>query len=426
MTKDVRLWIVKKRKNYTVLKLDNEGKRTQIEKFSTRSDAENYVRKYRVAAALEKVVDVEYNFKEQFEIFANEKAEGGLNLQACLTISGGAVYSNHFRNIIKPYFPDVMLHEVTGATMQKFIDAYLGQGDDYKPELYKTAKRCLANIRRFLNWCISREYQKSFQSAMLYKIPKHLIPIDNKLALKVKATVINPKDAARLLKFVWDHREDSIHAAYACMIFHILFYFGFRRSEILGLRKTDINLKENYFFPQGMFDAESWTYRNKTKNEGAKRKVYFDPNGEAAEKLNWILEYSNKTFPSSDYLVAATRGKNPLSPFMFRKVVYATYEILGLAKVKWSKDNNSKKFTIISCPFKGCISKTWRHLKAAQLIQDQHILKLSDNYIKRVMGHDLISTTRDIYGDHDLLDTTEHLDIAAKIEQHRNPIKLLN
>ena len=32
----------------------------------------------RVAAALEKVVDVEYNFKEQFEIFANEKAEGGL------------------------------------------------------------------------------------------------------------------------------------------------------------------------------------------------------------------------------------------------------------------------------------------------------------------------------------------------------------
>ena len=75
MTKDVRLWIVKKRKNYTVLKLDNEGKRTQIEKFSTRSDAENYVRKYRVAAALEKVVDVEYNFKEQFEIFANEKAD---------------------------------------------------------------------------------------------------------------------------------------------------------------------------------------------------------------------------------------------------------------------------------------------------------------------------------------------------------------
>ena len=71
-------------------------------------------------------------------------------------------------------------------------------------------------------------------------------------------------------------------------------------------------------------------------------------------------------------------------------------------------------------------SKTWRHLKAAQLIQDKQILKLSDNYIKKVMGHDLFSTTRDIYGDHDLLNSEEHLDIAAKIEQHRNPIKLLN
>ena len=379
MTKDVRLWIVKKRKNYTVLKLDKEGKRTQIEKFSTRSDAENYVRKYRVAAALEKVVDVEYNFKEQFEIFANEKAEGGLNLQACLTISGGAVYSNHFRNIIKPYFPDVMLHEVTGATMQKFIDAYLGQGDDYKPELYKTAKRCLANIRRFLNWCISREYQKSFQSAMLYKIPSHQIPLDDDLANKVKATVIKPKTAAKLLEFVWQHRNDSVHAAYACMIFHILFYFGFRRSEILGLRKTDINLKEN--------------------------------------------------FPSSDYVVAATRGKNPLSPFMFRKIVYATYEMLGLAKCEWIKDPKSRnawKFRVISSPYKGCISKTWRHLKAAQLIQSKNILKLSEDHIKRVMGHDLYSTTEEIYGDHDLFDTNDHKDIAARIEQYRNPIKLLN
>ena len=426
MTKDVRLWISKKRKNFIVQKVNDNGNREQIAKFTTKADAKEYVKKYTKAYQLEKVVDKEYNFKEQFEIFANQKAEGGLNLKSCLTISGGSVYSNHYRNIIKPYFPDVKLHEVTGATMQEFIDAYLGKGDEYKPELYKTAKRCLANIRRFFKWCISREYQKSFQSGMLYRIPKHQIPEDVDQAKPVKANVINPKDAARLLQFVWDHKEDSVHAAYACMIFHILFYFGFRRSEILGVRKTDINLRENYFFIQGMFDVESWTYRNKTKNEGSKRKVFFAPAGEAKEKITWMLDYSNKTFPSSDYLIAATRGKNPLSPFMFRKIVYATYEILGLAKIKWSKDKNSKKFTIISCPFKGCISKTWRHLKAAQLIQDKQILKLSDNYIKKVMGHDLFSTTRDIYGDHDLLNSEEHLDIAAKIEQHRNPIKLLN
>ena len=32
---------------------------------------------------------------------------------------------------------------------------------------------------------------------------------------------------------------------------------------------------------------------------------------------------------------------------MFRKVVYATYEQLGMAKIKWHKSNNSHKFTII-------------------------------------------------------------------------------
>ena len=423
MAKDIKLWISKKRNNFIVQKVNDDGKREQIAKFSTKADAKEYVKKHIKAFHLDKVVDKEYNLKEQFEIFANQKAEGGLNLKTCLTISGGGVYLRHFNNIIKPYFPDVMLHEVTGATMQDFIDAYLDKGK--KPELYKTANRCLANMRRFFKWCVSRDLQKSFQSAMLYRIPTHLIPENRDQAKAIKATVIHPKDAARLLQFVWKHRNDSVHAAYACMIFHVLFYFGFRRSEILGVRKTDINLKENYFYIQGMFDVETWTYRNKTKNEGSKRKVYFDPNGQAKERITWMLEYSNKNFPASDYLIAATRGKNPLSSFMFRKIVYATYEILGLAKVKWSKDKNSHKFTIISCPFKGCISKTWRHLKAAQLIQDQQELKLSDNYIKKVMGHDLFSTTRDIYGNHDLLNTKEHFDIAAKIEQQRT-IKLLN
>ena len=93
---------------------------------------------------------------------------------------------------------------------------------------------------------------------------------------------------------------------------------------------------------------ENNVHRTETKNAGSKRKVYFDTAGRAAEVLKWILEYSNKKYPASDYVVAATRGNNPLSNFMFRKVVYATYEQLGMAKFKWHKSNNSHKFTIIS------------------------------------------------------------------------------
>ena len=73
MTKDVRLWISKKRKNFIVQKVNDNGNREQIAKFTTKADAKEYVKKYTKAYQLEKVVDKEYNFKEQFEIFAKKK-----------------------------------------------------------------------------------------------------------------------------------------------------------------------------------------------------------------------------------------------------------------------------------------------------------------------------------------------------------------
>ena len=419
MTNNNKLWIRHKNNKYVVQKIEGNSA-IQVAKFNTRKQAETYVDKYKVAAAMEKVVDKEYDFKDLFLKFANEKSNG------CLTLSGGNRYLSHYENYIKPYFPECNLHEVGGAKLAEFVKAFLGKAGEY-PERYKTTNLVLANIRRFLRWCLKHQYHSNFQSAMEYRVDNELVPKDEDLADTVTATVIKPAEASKLLEFVWEHRNDSIHAAYACMIFHILFYFGFRASELLGLKKSSINLQACYVDISGMFDKETYTYRSKTKNKGSKRKVYFTANGDVYTKLKWILDYSNKHFPANDYLIAATRGNAPLSPFMFRKILYATYEILGMAKIKWSKDKNSKKFTIISCPFRGCISKTWRHLKAAQLIQSKNVLQLSEDHIKRVMGHDLYSTTAEIYGNHDLFDATEHQKIAAKIEQYRNNnIKLIS
>jgi integrase len=432
MNKDITMWIVKKRKNFTVLKLV-DGKRVQVAKFKNKSDAEKYRDKFKVAAAMDKVVEKEYSFHELFMQFADTKREGGRNIKSCMTISGGARYASQFENYIKPNFPDCPVHTIGGAKMQEFVDAYLGshKKGTYKPERYKTTKNVLANMRRFFRWCITMQYHSNFQSAIYYRIPEEQKPRQAALRSKVKATVIHPKDAARLLKFVWDHREDSANASLACMIFHMLFYFGFRRSELLGLRKTDINLEKGYVDVAGKFDFEHYTYSTETKNAGSKRKVFFDPNGDTAEVLSWILEKSWLLRKDNDYLIPAiTYGPNPLSDYQFRKILYATYEIVGLAELRWKKDpksNNSQTYEIVSCPFKGCTSKTWRHLKAAQLIQNRQRWELSDNYIKRIMGHDLFSTTRDIYGDHDLLELTEHHDIAAKIEQLRNQkVKLIS
>ena len=419
-----KLWIRHKRNNFVVQKIQ-DGKQIQVAKFKTKKLAEDFVDKYKVAAAMEKVVDKEYSFHELFEKFATIKAEGGRNMKTCLTMSGGDRYAAHFRNYIKPNFPDCAVHTIGGKKLQEFIDKLLDKGN--KPELYKTAKLVLANMRRFFKWCITEQYHLDFQSALLYRIPSHLEPRDKKLRDKVKATVINPKDAARLLQFVWQRKDEDQKFAYACMIFHILFYFGFRRSEILGLRKTDINLSQSYVDVAGKFDLEHYTYSKETKNAGSKRKVYFNPTGKAGEVLKWIVDKSNELRPDNDYLIPASRGFGPISQFMFRKVLYATYEILGLAKLKWIRRKDGYSFKIVDCPFKDCASKTWRHLKAAQLIKDRATLELSEDYIKRIMGHDLYSTTRDIYGNHDLLEVEEHHKVAARIEQLRNKeVKLLN
>ena len=432
MNSEIKMWIVKKRKNFTVLKLV-DGKRVQVAKFKNKSDAEKYRDKFKVAAAMDKVVEKEYSFHELFLKFSDIKRDGGRNIKSCMTISGGARYASQFENYIKPNFSDCPVHTIGGAKMQSFVDKLLGTHKDrtYDPKMFKTTKNVLANMRRFFRWCITMQYHNNFQSALLYRIPTEQHPQQSDLRSKVKATVIHPKDAAKLLKFVWDHREDSINASLACMIFHMLFYFGFRRSELLGLRKTDINLQQGYVDVAGKFDFEHYTYSTETKNTGSKRKVFFDPNGDTAEVLSWILEKSWLLRKDNDYLIPAiTYGPNPLSDYQFRKILYATYEVVGLAKLKWRKDpksNNSQTYEIVSCPFKGCTSKTWRHLKAAQLIQNRQRWELSDNYIKRIMGHDLFSTTRDIYGDHDLLELTEHHDIAAKIEQLRNQkVKLIS
>ena len=417
MTKDDRYWIKFKNNKFVVQKII-EGKQKQVAKFPTRSLAEKYVDKHKVASAMGKVVDKTYSFHELYQKFATEKLTGGRNTKTCITASAGNRYMAQFKLYIKPNFFDCYIHEIGGRKLQEFIDRLLDHGN--KPELFKTAKLVLANMRRFYNWCAANQYHENFHSALQYRIPQQYEPRDTLLRDPVKATVINTKDAARLLSYVWEHRNSDYKTAYACMIFHILFYFGFRRNEILGLKKTNINLIEGYVDISGVWDKENSTYRTETKNKGSKRKVYFDPTGDVAKKLSWMLDYSNKTFPRNDYLIAATRGSNPLSEYAFRKMVYAAYEQIGLARLEWRRDEQSHKFKVIWSPLKGCISKTWRHLKAAQLIQDKQRLELSNNYIKKIMGHDLYSTTRDIYGDHDLLDNKSHHEIAAKIEQHRN------
>ena len=71
---------------------------------------------------------------------------------------------------------------------------------------------------------------------------------------------------------------------------------------------------------------------------------------------------STSPFPS-------LRSSEPLSDHRFRTMIWKTYEENGLATLQWKTKKyktkytrgTSKTFTVISSPFKGCPTKTFRH-----------------------------------------------------------------
>ena len=93
------------------------------------------------------------------------------------------------------------------------------------------------------------------------------------------------------------------------------------------------------------------------------------------------------------------------------KIAYAE---LGFAKIEIIKNKygDSKAFVkVLWSKFQGCPSKTFRHFASTALLDAQAANPaLDDNFIKGFIGHQKITTTREIYGDHSNLDTSSEKD----------------
>ena len=78
-------------------------------------------------------------------------------------------------------------------------------------------------------------------------------------------------------------------------------------------------------------------------------------------------------------------------------MMWRIYERMGLAKLEWKKDH----CVVISSPFKGSPTKTFRHRLATALIDAMNSeAGLTANYVKSVVGHTRFTTTQDRYGNH--------------------------
>jgi integrase len=414
LSNKINFWIVKKRNKYTVIR---KGDRKQFGKsFTNKVEAERHKSNLIRLAAIDQIVEKEHFFKEIYLKFALEQKEKGDMLASKLTRTNAAAYLGVYNNYIKPAFPNIYLHQVDSPVLEKFVEAIYKLP---KPATYKTARRVIEKIKRFLRYCLEKKYHHNFESALNFKLHTklHLVPDDDELRFEKKTKVISPVEAAYILNFLYEKREENIDLARAYIIFNILYHFGLRISEISGIRKSDVDLAARLLKINGVFDFKDNVYRNRTKNRASKRDLAIST--DASQAFDWWLNYLNKYSNRNEYLIPAKRGSNPLSSYKVRKIIYMVYELVGLAKIKWIKSGNTVRYQIISCAFRSCPSKTWRHLKGTQLIDSMPKLNMTPNYVKKIMGHSRFSTTQDRYGNHVITSSDYELEISEAFEKSR-------
>jgi len=337
-----------------------------------------------------------HNFKQKFKEYGLFRLEMAHAATSRDTVGGVSGYISYFNKFVVPHFPDVYLDEVDGPMLEDFVKALVAAKVPHK-----TNTRIIQHIHTFLRWCEFKKLHHNFASALAWKIGKHgssyLLP-ENDEDLKEKRTeVISTDEVNMVLSYVEKHKDRSRDDAIAYGIFTMLACFGLRSSEIRGLKKTSFNFDNNTVSIKGAYHARTG-YANRTKNIGSRRLLDFTTS--QSRHIKWFYDYMFNQRPHNKYFFAGSRGDGPISEYYSRRLIYKTYEAVGLAKLRWFTKANTSQYEILECRFKDGPSKTWRHYNALLLVNNMQTLGLTPNYIKERVGHTRWTTTSDRYANH--------------------------
>ena len=427
------LRITKREGKYVIQNYDNGRKQIRDNNnkkltFISKKDAKAAIKEF-LALELKGAVQLggRHIFKDKFREFADDRLETASDNDMALTKQGIVGYMSYSKNQIANYFPkklengnkrDLYLDELDGMVLEEFAKTCFKNG-----VTYKTVKNIVRHIHTTCRWFMEKKYHNDFSSVLNWKIHKqhHLKPKDRDDEYEIRTEVITPDEANKVLSYVEKHKDRSHKDALAYAIFTILALFGIRPSEIQGLKKLNFNFVSRYVWIKGAYLAREGGYRNRTKNDDSNRALDFTE--KQSKHLQWIMDYMNKYKQHNPYFLPASRlgqdGKHkPIAQFEMRKVIYRTYEAVGLAKLNWFTKSNTEQYEIIECRFKDGPAKCWRHYMATMLIDNMYVLGLTPNYIKSRLGHSRWQTTQDRYGNHNLIGTDEmRLERADKVEK---------
>lgn len=398
--------INKKRNFWTVL--ENPG-RKQLAKFESKAEAKDYVAKLQSKLMEQTQPVTEFDFKKEWLAYANQRLVDAADFNNRLTISGVQGYISDYNQRISKYMPDVLLSNFNTIVLEKFLlDAHQNN------QSYKTLKRQVRNIKTFLRR-MNAVGKKPCMDTLNFKIHEFyaIVPADDKKYYEAVPTVINDKQIQSILEKLNNEKLKDQDCAMKFGIFTMSLFFGLRRSELLGLKRSHVDLENNLLNIVGIRDRDG-EWLNRTKNRGSKRSIELDAH--SAKFLRYWLDYVNANYSHSLWLFPSLKKTtyNSISPKKVSELVWTTYADMGLAKIEIKYGGHVK---VIESEFKGAPLKTFRHRLATMLINSMNSEKTLDaNYIKSVIGHTRFQTTRDRYGNHNLIGTAEErsVRIAAK------------
>lgn len=407
----------KPKKHYVIQ--DYANARTQIRKenkvlkFDYKSDAKAYCKELEGAVIRKEVKLVDrHKFMDKFKEYGLLRIEQSSMEGSRETVGGVSGYKSYHDRYLSLHFPDLYLDQVDGPALEAFIFACKKAGVPHK-----TNTRMIQHIHTFLRWCLYKKLHHDFASALNWKVGSHgtgyLEPDADAEFYETEAEVITPEEAYKVLSYVDANKGKSRNDALAYGIKSFLAIFGLRSSEIIGLRKSSINFENRTLKINAAMVREG--FAEKTKNRGSNRTLDFTAS--QAVHLKWFYDYMFECRPHNKFLFAGSRGNGPIGSYTFRRIVWKTYEAVGLAKVRWYTQSNTEQFEIIESRFKDFPTKTWRHYNATSLIENMKKLGLTPNFIKARVGHTRWTTTVDRYGNHNTKANQEiRQERAAKAE----------
>jgi len=334
----------------------------------------------------------EHLFVDAFKAWIDERKETADNPDLALTRGAIEPYYNDYNLRIKPFMENVLLSDFDYTQMIKFLKRCYQAG-----HRYKRLKRTVRNIKTFLNKMAlyNRHPNLSCLKFDISKDAESIFPDAHVERAQRETAIIDETALGDMMAKLNANKDKDFKSALTYAVFGTMFTFGFRRSEIKGLKPQHIDLTDGRISIKGVFLSSEGGYKRRTKNEGSYRQLNLDD--KVIDFFDWWLSVLKKHRPHTTWLFPATRDSSgPISDKGLSNLLWSTYADNGLATIEWKNGH----VVVIDSPLKFAPMRTFRHRLATLLIDNMDTANLGRNFIKQLIGHQKFTTTQDIYGNH--------------------------